>query len=312
MIKVLQDPIRPPAPQGLVLALGNFDGVHKGHRALLTETGRLAEKLGAESGVVTFYPHTGVLLRPQNQVLYTEQQKQRLLEETGRLAWLIRLTFDRNRMEQSPDDFFYQVLRKQLDARGIVIGENFRFGCRGSGDAAKMQELCRNAGVACSVVPQVMEDGAPVSSTRIRRLIRDGRMEKAARLLTQPYRLEGTVVPGKHLGTRLQVPTINIFLESDQLVPREGVYVSRTFAGSQGQASITNVGCNPTVGGEALRTETHILDAGENLYGREVRVELLRFLRPEICFENTDALQKQLMQDIKTAREYFESNNLGG
>ena len=136
MIKVLQDPIRPPAPQGLVLALGNFDGVHKGHRALLTETGRLAERLGADPGVVTFYPHTGVLLRPQNQVLYTEQQKQRLLEETGRLAWLIRLTFDRNRMEQSPDDFFYQVLRKQLDARGIVIGENFRFGCRGSGDAA--------------------------------------------------------------------------------------------------------------------------------------------------------------------------------
>ena len=171
-----------------------------------------------------------------------------------------------------------------------------------------MEELCRKEKMAGRIIPRVTAGGEPVCSTRIRKLVTEGRMEEAGELLARPYFLCAEVTRGKHLGTRLQVPTINLIPEADQVIPRRGVYVSRTLVDGQARPSVTNVGCNPTVGGEPLRTETHILDGAGDLYGKKVRVELLHFLRPEIRFENTGTLQEQLLRDIENARKYFEES----
>ena len=305
---ILQDPVSPPAAEGIAAALGNFDGLHQGHRALLRAASAMAEETGLAPGVVTFYPHTAKLLKGQAPVLYTAEQKEELMAETGQVQWLIRLTFDRTLMELSPETFVSEVLRQRLNVRGGVVGDNFRFGCRGEGTAGTMEELCRKKEMACRIIPRVTAGGEPVCSTRIRKLVTEGRMEEAGELLARPYFLCAEVTRGKHLGTRLQVPTINLIPEADQVIPRRGVYVSRTLVDGQARPSVTNVGCNPTVGGEPLRTETHILDGAGDLYGKKVRVELLHFLRPEIRFENTGTLQEQLLRDIENARKYFEES----
>jgi riboflavin kinase/FMN adenylyltransferase len=302
---IVQDPQQAPAPEGLAVALGNFDGLHLGHRTLLSAVRSLADEHTVPSAMLTFYPHTGELLRGENRILYPERQKKRWIEDTGQIDYWIRLTFDRARRQQTAADFFETMLRQTLAVRGVVIGEDFRFGYRGEGDAEMMKKMCRQAGLACRVIPQVYADGEIVSSTRVRRLVQEGRMEEAGRLLVRPYTLLGVVVPGEHLGSRWQVPTVNLTPESDQVIPRHGVYVSRTCIGDRTFPSVTNVGYAPTVGGTTLRAETHLLDVSMDLYGQEVEVELLHFLRPEQCFENTEALKAQLSCDIQATRRYF-------
>lgn len=306
-MQVIRESVKAAAdhePKASVLVLGNFDGVHQGHRLLLEEADRLGKKLGLHRRVLTFSPHPKK--RQQNfKLIYEDEQKAQLMAETGWVDELIFLTFDENLKTMSPEDFFDEILRKRYTARAVVIGDNFHFGYQGKGDAKELSRLCEAAGIVCRVMDRKHKGEEPISSSRIRTLIEEGRMEEAALLLGRPYFVEGTVKRGKQLGQKMQTPTINLLMEENRLAPKSGVYVSRTQIAGKGFPSVSNVGHNPTVGGESLRTETHILDFSGDLYEQQVRVELLRFLRPEKRFESVQALYHQLAKDVMSAKKYF-------
>lgn len=294
-----------PVPSAVVL--GNFDGIHLGHRTLLQEADEVARSQGLCRRVVTFSPHPRQRMgQPNFRLIYNDQQKAELMEETGLVDQLILMRFDSQLQSMQPEAFFHSVLRERYQARAIVVGGNFHFGVGGRGDTALLQALCQEYGLQCRVAPHREAGGQPISSSRIRRLLEEGEMEEANRLLGRPYFVEGTVRRGKQLGRRMQTPTINLMMREERLAPKKGVYISRTYTDGGQFASISNVGHNPTVGGESLRTETHILEFSGNLYEQTVRVELLKFLRPEQRFESVEALHTQLMRDIANAKEYFQ------
>lgn len=293
-----------------VVVLGNFDGVHRGHRLLLEKADQIAKQQRLLRRVLTFAPHPKQAMGQAGfKLIYEEEQKITLMNETGLVDELILLTFDQRLQSMPAEEFFYHILQLRCHAQAVVVGDNFRFGRAGEGDAALLQKLCEENEKKCIVVSRKKADDMPISSSRIRKLLEEGQMEESARLLGRPYFIEGTVKKGKQLGQRMQTPTINIPMEEKRLAPKSGVYVSKTYIDGECLPSISNVGHNPTVGGESLRTETHILDFSGDLYGCSIRVELLRFLRPEIRFESVEALYHQLAKDVKRAKDYFLEEN---
>ncbi len=288
------------------VVLGNFDGIHQGHRALLRAASEIAERCGWRRRVLTFSPHPRAQLGDEQfKLIYDEQQKTEIMRETGLVDELVFLSFDKALQTMPAEAFFEQVLCQRYLAKAVIVGENFHFGYRGQGDAALLRRLCESRGMLCQTLRRVTDGGAAISSSRIRMLLKKGEVEEAGRLLGRPYFIEGTVSHGKRLGTRLHTPTINILMSEERLAPKKGVYVSYTRARGEGFPSISNVGHNPTVGGESLRTETHLLDFSGDLYGEAVQVELLTFLRPERQFESVEALQTQLLTDIAKAKDFF-------
>ena len=293
-----------------VVVLGNFDGVYRGHRLLLEQADQIAKRQGLLRRVLTFAPHPKQAMGQEGfKLIYEEEQKIALMKETGLVDELILLTFDQKLQCKPAKEFFASVLQQRCHAQAVVVGDNFRFGRGGEGDAALLQGLCEESGKQCAVVSRRKAGDIPISSSRIRTLLEAGQLEEAALLLGRPYFVEGTVKKGKQLGQKMQTPTINIPMEEKRLAPKSGVYISKTYIGKECFPSISNVGHNPTVGGESLRTETHILDFSGDLYGCRIRVELLKFLRPEIRFESVEALYYQLAKDVKRAKDYFLEEN---
>jgi len=293
-----------------VVTIGNFDGLHEGHRALLKEADKMAQSM-SEGGVrperrlLTFSPHPKQLLGdPGFKLIYTDRQREELVEETGLADRMVTASFTPELMHTEPEDYVTEILKKRYGAVGVVIGDDFRFGNHGAGTSADLVRIGAREGMKVCVVKRVVMDGDVVSSTRIRALLEAGEMEEANRLLGRPYFVEGPVTGGKHLGRSVGTPTINLKMKAERLVPREGVYASRTIVEGESFESISNVGTNPTFGDD-LRTETFIFDFDRDLYGKTVRVELLRFIRPEQRFEGTEALKKQLQTDIARTKEYF-------
>ncbi len=289
-----------------VVILGNFDGIHLGHRTLLHEADQLANELGLRRRVITFSPHPKQAMeQPDFRLIYSEQQKVTIMEETEWVDELVLLAFNEKLRAMLPEDFFSEVLLQRYQAKAVVVGYNFHFGVNGTGNTALLQKLCQTHGLQCRVVQRLEIVEEAVSSSRIRDLLQEGRVEEANLLLGRPYFLEGNVSRGKQLGRKLSMPTINILMSEERMAPRKGVYVSRTHTKNGVFSSISNMGNNPTVGGESLRMETHILDFTGDLYEQTVRVELLKFVRPEQRFDSVQALQAQVAQDIASAKEYF-------
>lgn len=289
-----------------VVILGNFDGIHLGHRTLLHEADQLAGELGLRRRVITFSPHPKQAMgQPDFRLIYSEKQKAKILEETRWVDELILLSFDDKLRTMQPEDFFTKVLLERYQAKAVVVGYNFHFGVKGSGDTALLQKLCQAYGLQCRVMQRLEIVEEAVSSSRIRELLQEGRVDEANLLLGRPYYVEGQVSYGKQLGRKLSMPTINVLMKEERMAPRKGVYISCTHTEKGTFASISNMGNNPTVGGESLRMETHILDFSGDLYEQTVRVELLKFVRPEQRFDSVEALQTQVAQDIAAAKEYF-------
>lgn len=300
-----------------VVVLGNFDGIHQGHRLLLKEADQMAAPILRKPDqeplfqtlrrrVITFSPHPKLAMGQTGfRLIYSEHQKAEILEETGLVDELILLSFDETLRQMTPKEFFLKVLCERYGAKAVVVGSNFHFGRDGRGTAKLLQKLCDAHGLSCRILLRKKEAGEPISSSRIRVLLEEGEMEKANELLGRPYFVEGRVSHGKQLGRRMQTPTINLLMREERLAPKKGVYVSRTYTEGGAFASISNVGHNPTVGGESLRTETHILDFSGDLYDQTVRIELLKFLRPEQRFDSVEALQHQLAKDVASAKEYY-------
>ena len=288
-----------------IYALGFFDGVHLGHRALLNECRRLARETGREAGAVTFDAHPDALVFGTAPVLInTPADRERLLRRS--LDRVITLPFD-EKMRTMPWRDFLDMLRKDHNAAGFVCGADFRFGHRGSGSASALENYCREAGLPCCVVPDQILEGVRVSSTYIRQQLEDGHMATAVKFLGHPHILSGVVVHGKALGRTLGIPTANLRLEEGLAVPKFGVYACSCLIDGVRYPAVTNLGTRPTVEGSSITVEPWILDYSGDLYGRRIILEFHYFLRPEKKFPSLEALKEEIKRNADETRAYLNT-----
>ena len=294
--------------QRKVIALGFFDGVHLGHGALLR---RVAEIAGAENAVpcaFTFDRSPAAVLTGREIPLLTAVEDRRWLMETlYGIRELIVAPFSLLR-DMDWRDFVADYLQKELGAVHAVAGHDFRFGRGGGGNPQRLKDLCGEQGLGCDIIPKVEVDGVTVSSTHIRALIAEGELEKAARFLGHPHSLSGTVAHGRGLGRTLGTPTANLPVQPGMVIPAFGVYASRVILpDGEVRPAVANVGVRPTVDREAARVtvEPWILDYRGDLYGKTVRLELYKRLRPERRFGSVDELRAAILRNAEETRQFF-------
>ena len=290
-----------------IYALGFFDGGHLGHQALLAACRSLAEGLGLEAGVVTFGDHPDSLVRGSAPgLINTLADRERLLKSRFFMDCVITLPFDRKMMAMDWLDFIHLLLDR-YDAAGFVCGDDFRFGHRGLGSREKLAAFCAEAGLPFRGVPEQTLEGIRVSSSHIRNLIETGRMGEAVRFLGHPHILTGTVVPGKQLGRTLGIPTANLRLPQGMAVPKFGVYACQVDIGGRYYGAVANLGTRPTVDGRGITVEPWILDFEGDLYNRQITLEFLEFLRPEVKFPSLEALRAEIQQNAGQTREILKA-----
>ena len=286
-----------------VYALGFFDGVHLGHGSLLLSCRELADELECDAGVITFDTHPEALLLGQAPgLINTLADRDRILREQYHIDTVISLPFDRAMLETPWQDFFRRLV-EEFSATGLICGEDFRFGHKGLGNSQRLLEACREAGIPCIVAPQMHLDNTVISSTHIRNLIEMGLVEHAYYFLGHYHTLSGKVVPGHQLGRRLGFPTANLKLPAELVAPKFGVYACRCTIDGKRYASVTNVGNRPTVDGADTTVESWIQGYSGDLYGREITLEFIRFLRPEIRFPGLEHLQDAVRSDAEKTKE---------
>ena len=289
------------------VTIGNFDGVHIGHRGIMRRVAEVARANGWKAAAVTFDPHPTRLVAPERapRLLTTPEQRCDLMRREG-IEQILILPFTAEIARLSPEEFVRQILVEQLDARAVLVGENFRFGHRAAGDFHVLRDLGRQYGFETQVVQHVHWRKHLVSSSQVRRAISEGRLSLACRMLGRPYALEGSVVHGEGIGSKQTVPTLNLDTTAEVL-PAHGVYVTRThdLENQRQWPSITNIGVRPTFNGHKLTIETFLLAPIEGATPRKIRVEFLRWVRSERKFEDAAALKSQIMRDVGRAQSYF-------
>jgi len=306
----------PPAGcRGGAVSVGNFDGVHRGHVALVEELRRQAAAIHGPAVVLTFDPHPLQLLRPDSYPppLTPPAERARLLQAHGaNEVVVLRTTPDL--LDLTAEEFFERVMRGQFDARALVEGVNFGFGRGRGGNVDTLAELCRRDGLGLVVVPPLQLDGEPVSSSRIRSALQRGAVAEAAACLGRPYRLTGTVGVGQRRGATLGFPTANLE-RTETLIPGDGVYAGRTWlpsplappgrgVGGEGfWPAAANIGPNPTFGENARKVEVHLIGFQGDLYGSELSVDFIERLRDTRRFGDVNELIAQLRTDMDQARE---------
>ena len=291
-----------------VIALGFFDGVHRGHGALLQKAAQRAAELGAESAVFTFdRPPKEVVTGRTVHLINSAEDRRSLMERLYGIDRVIFAPFDDNMMHCSWQDFLTELLIRENGAIHLVAGHDYRFGYKNEGNPQLLQEACARLGLGCDIIPKVELDGITVSSTYIRTLVEQGEMERAAEFLGHPHCLSQTVRHGQHFGRTIGIPTVNLEVPQGVIVPRHGVYITRVcLADGRSFPGVTNVGVRPTVSQSGLVTvETFLLDFEGNLYDQRLRLEFFRHLRDEQRFADAEALKTQIHQDIACTRAYF-------
>ena len=288
-----------------VATVGNFDGLHRGHRAIVATVLERSRATGGSSLLVTFDPHPLKVLAPERAplMLTTRTQKLALIEAAG-IEFLLVLPFTVELAEVPAERFVKEHLAAGLGVREVYVGANFNFGRGREGNADLLVRLCGDLGIRAAQVGEVRCLDSPVSSSRIRRALQAGEVELARELLGRPYALQGTVVHGESRGASLGFPTANLQTENE-LVPRDGVYVTEAVVEGAVLSAVTNIGERPTFEGAAFAVETHLLDSPSDLYGRPLEVRFLARLRPELRFPSPQALVEQIRKDIQRARDYF-------
>jgi riboflavin kinase/FMN adenylyltransferase len=290
------------------LTIGNFDGVHLGHRHILKRLVALAQERGGKPSVLTFDPHPTCIVAPERspRLLTSPAQRAALMREEG-IDQVLILPFTAKLAQLTPEEFARQLLVDRLCARTVLVGENFRFGHRQAGTTKVLTELGQKLGFDTEVIDAIRCRGRVASSSEIRKAIQAGRVALAARLLQHPYCLEGEVVAGHGIGSKQTVPTLNLATDAEVL-PARGVYITRTCDLDTGRQwnSITNIGYRPTFGAaEQLSIETFLLDPLVGLSPRRIRVEFLWRVRDERKFETPEALKAQILKDVRVAQNYF-------
>lgn len=296
--------LREPLPRSAV-TIGNFDGIHLGHRELLARVVNSARELEATSVVVTFDPHPAQVLAPERapRILTPLVAKTRLIEREG-IDLLMVLRFTREMSLLSPAEFAASILVGKLHAAVVHVGSNFRFGHQRAGDTSALAELGRKSGFRVETLPMIKLRGHRVSSSQIRQFLADGRVVIAGRMLGRPYAVNGDITAGEGVGREQTVPTLNLG-PVEQLLPKIGVYVTRTLVGGTLYDSVTNVGHKPTFGHHRLTVESFLLDFRGRIDAQEMQVEFLYRLRDEIRFPNAEALKQQIQQDVQRSLKFF-------
>ena len=297
-------------PEGAIVTIGNYDGLHRGQRLILEKVTARAKACGVPSVVVTFEPHPTRFIRPEEapELLTTESQKRELLAEVG-VDVVLFVRFNLEVAETSAEDFVRGFLHRRLALKELYVGNAFTFGAGRKGDLNLLRKLAGELGFMVHGIAEEKHQGELVSSTRIRRALKRGQVELVAELLTRPYEIHGEVVRGDRMGQRLGWPTINVE-PVHELVPAEGVYACRVvFAGvPTAFDAVTNIGTRPTVYENYQEVvESHVLAFSNDAYGQKVRLSFYKRLREERIFPSIMDLSSQIKRDVASTREYFAS-----
>lgn len=292
------------------MALGFFDGVHIGHAALLDKTKLRAAEIDAMPSVLTFDVHPDTLVfNAEVPLINSAIGRKDIINRCFGIDNVVFIHFNQKVMHMDWREFIDELIN-ELDIAWLVVGHDFCFGYKGLGTAPRLKEYCAEKGVGCDIIEPVCRDGIVVSSTEIRKLIKNGEIEKANEYLGHPHMLSDTVRSGYHLGTKMGTPTINMKIPEGVIIPRHGVYAAKVILddGSE-HISVTNVGVRPTVSDAgAVSVESFILDFDGNLYDKQARVEFFSFLRDERKFDDISSLGEQIKCDAEEARAYFAKN----
>ncbi|MDD5823829.1 MAG: bifunctional riboflavin kinase/FAD synthetase [Firmicutes bacterium] len=297
-----------------VVALGNFDGVHIGHRTILEGAVSAARRMGIAAACYTFSNHPVNYFWKKSgkegegvKLICTEEDKLALLEELG-FDYVINVEFNDYIANMSPRAFVEDILSEKLNADMVCCGFNYTFGARAEGNVDFLKQKGDELAIEVSVHDAVELDGETVSSTLIRKLIAAGDMEKVNRCLGRAYTLSGTVVHGNHIGNRIGFPTMNISAPLSIALPPNGVYFTRAYLDGKCYSAISNLGVKPTIGEHLKSIETFLFDYEGDAYGSDIRVEFLVWERPECKFESVEALRERIALDCKMAEEYHRNS----
>ncbi len=291
------------------VTIGNFDGVHRGHQKIFSEVVQRASANHGTSTVVTFDPHPLQVLRPSGiKLISTIEQKIEQIEKAG-IDCLVIIPFNREFAATSAENFVQQVLIDCIGMTELVVGYDYAFGKGRSGDTAFLKEQGRQRGFPVNIVEAFYENDMLVSSTRIRDLVHAGRMMDARKLLGRPYQIRGQVQVGKKRGGKeIGFPTANLQVNEEDLVPRIGVYATQVICEGKCYGGVLNVGYNPTFGEQRLVAETHIFDFNKDIYGKPIKLNLLKFLRDERKYPGISELAEQIRNDVIEAKKVLEAS----
>ena len=285
-----------------VVALGCFDGVHLGHRAVIERAAQTANELRAHLAVFSFSSSPKNFFLPNSApVITAPEERSKLINQLGADIFVC-YPFDAETANMSPVEFFEDMLISRLNAIHVVCGFNYTFGKDGKGNTDTLRALCAERDIGFTQQQPVEIDGVTVSSSVIRTALEAGDIERAERFLGHPYKITSAVKDGQHLARRLGFPTVNQVLSRDILLPKNGVYLSVVTLGGKEYFGITNIGTRPTVESDLLCAETHIFDFDRDIYGETISVEPLRYIRPEVRFSSLDSLAEKVTEDIEAAK----------
>lgn len=291
-----------------VIALGFFDGVHRGHGALLQKTVERAREREAIPAAFTFdRPPKAVVTGKPVPLINTARERRELMQRLYGIQQVIIAPFDREMMTLPWQDFIDRLLVERYGAVHLVAGHDYHFGHKNQGDPDRLQERCRQLGLGCDIIPPVTRENITVSSTYIRSLLESGQVERAADFLGHRHSLSQTVTHGCHFGRTIGIPTVNLTPPEEVLLPERGVYITRVYLpDGRSFPGVTNVGTRPTVSdSDAVSVETFLLDFDGDLYGQDIRLEFCRRLRPERKFASAQELKEQIQRNIQQTRDYF-------
>lgn len=287
-----------------IIALGTFDGVHKGHKRLIDTAVELGRTRGEEVIIYTFRNHPRAIYAKEPALIMTSEQRLKALTRFG--CTLVADDFDEALSHMSAGNFA-RMLCERLGMRIAVAGFNYTFGHMGSGDMRQLDGMGKDMGFDIMEIPAINIEGAPASSTRIRKAIQAGDISLANAMLAEPWTVEGRVREGRKNGHKFGFPTANIDFDPMLVMPKHGVYATFVYLDGRPYAAVTNVGTNPTVGGKKVTIEPHILDFSQNIYGKDIAVCFIAQQRGEICFESEAALKAQIGRDAENARKILEN-----
>ena len=291
-------------PGPCAVTIGKFDGLHLGHRLLLSAIRDKAQKEGMKTVVIAVSP-SNMSADRENLQLLTDRERAALLTEWG-IDWLADLDFTEETRRMSAERFVRDVLVSRFHAAYLAVGEDFCFGYERRGTPAFLAQLSASCGYTVETFPKVSWNGEEISSTRIREAVRYGCLEKAYGMLGRPYSIEGIVRHGKALGRTLGFPTLNIVPPPQKILPPNGVFFSRTWIDGEPVCGLANLGIQPTAAVHSFLLEVHLLDYERDLYGKTLKTELLHYVRPERQFGSLSELKEQLMLDRKSCGSFFE------
>ena len=287
------------------VALGNFDGIHRGHQYLIEDTIKKANKKNIEPSILLFKNHTKLTINKNNiYILTSNNQKLKILEEMG-IETVYTMDFDEDIMKLSSKEFIKNIIVDKLKAKIVTVGFDYRFGYKASGNSEYLKKLGEAYGFETNIIMPICIDNEIISSTKIRNLIQLGNIEKANKFLGRHYSIIGNIVSGSSRGRKLGYPTANIELIYNYKIPKPGVYKSITILEGKQFVSLTSIGNNPTFNEKDLKIENYILDFNENIYGKTIEIQFVNFIRENMKFKTAEELINQINKDV----EYIKKIN---